>query len=433
MAGLLITRSAYSHQALGEVLPLREVFNALFFVSIGMLFDVHAVLEAPALVLTAIVGVVVLKFLVAGGVTFALGHSVRVAVLAGLALAQIGEFSFVLSRAGAASGLLDDRLEQLFIAVAVGTMALTPALAGVAPRAADWLVARLPERVAAGRAMEQARDAAFGLLEDHVVIVGFGLNGRNLARVLSGAGIPFIVIEMNPDTVRVEREKGTPILFGDATRPEIFGYAGVARARVVVVAISDAAATRSAAVLARRLNPGAHILVRSRYVHEIDPLRALGTDEVVPEEYETSIEIFSRVLRQYLVPSDEIARLTREIRGTGYEALRAPGELPAPPAGYEHLVSGLAAELGRVEAGSQLAGRSLREGELRQRTGVSIVGIRRADGSTLANPSGDDVVEAGDVVLLLGEPAQIAAALPLLRAAARPPGDATLASATGSA
>ncbi|HEU4565138.1 MAG TPA: cation:proton antiporter [Gemmatimonadaceae bacterium] len=414
-AGLVISRSEYSHQALGEILPLREVFNSLFFVSIGMLFDVRTVIAAPLAVAAAIVGIILLKSLIGAGVAFALGQSLRVSLLSGIAIAQIGEFSFILSGTGRQWGLLDENLGQLFLAAAVGTMALTPGMVAVAPRVVGWLERRAPRRWVTGRALPLAEAARAGVMEDHVIIVGYGLNGRNLARVLGRAGIPFMVVEMNPDVVRAERRRGRAIIYGDATGREILEHAGIAHARVLVIAISDAAATRSAAALARQLNPAVHIVVRSRYVHEMEPLLALGTDEVVPEEFETSIEIFSRVLRRYLVPRDDVQRLASEIRGTGYEAFRAPGEPLSLAGGYEQLISGLAAELCRVEPGAAVAGRSLADSGIRQKSGVSVVGIRRRDGHTIANPAGGDVLEEGDIVLLLGETAQIAAALPLFR------------------
>ncbi|HSJ65246.1 MAG TPA: NAD-binding protein, partial [Gemmatimonadaceae bacterium] len=256
-------------------------------------------------------------------------------------------------------------------------------------------------------------------LSDHVVIVGYGLNGRNLARVLHRSGIRFVVIDLNPETVRSERARGRPILYGDATRDEILQHAGIMSARVLVIAISDAIATRAAVVTARRLNPALHILVRSRYLKEMDPLLALGTDEVVSEEFETSIEIFSRVLRRYLVPRDVIERMIDNIRATGYEAMRTAPEGGIPAGTLGRFASGLTVDVVQVEAGSAMDGRPLAETRLRQRTGVSVVGVQRATGERLANPSGDDALEVGDVVLLIGRPDQLSAAAALFRTAER--------------
>ena len=149
------------------------------------------------------------------------------------------------------------------------------------------------------------------------------MNGRNLARVLGRCGIPFIVIELNPQVVRTERERGRPIIYGDASRPEVLEHAGIRTARVVVIAISDAAGTRGTVDVARRLNPHVHLIVRSRYVHEMDPLFTLGTDEVIPEEFETSIEIFSRVLESYHIPKNVVDAEVKVLRAERYGVLRA--------------------------------------------------------------------------------------------------------------
>ena len=414
IAGLVISESEYSHQALGEILPLREVFNSLFFVSIGMLFDIRTVLERPWLVAGAIVVVVVVKAVVTTGIAVALGQSLRIAVLVGLALAQIGEFSFVLSKVGLSAGLLDRSHYQLFLAVAVGSMTVAPLLLAVGPRIAARLEGVAPKRFAAGRAAPLALHLGEPL-EDHVIIVGYGVNGRNLARVLGRVGIPFIVIELNPQVVRRERERGRSIIYGDATRPEVLEHAGIHKARVVVVAISDAAGTRGTVDVARRMNPQAHLLVRSRYVHEMEPLFALGTNEVIPEEFETSIEIFSRVLHRYLVPRDEIERQIMDIRRSGYEMFRTISSTSAPAMGLQRFLSGLAFEVYRVESGSPVAGRSLEESRIREHSGASVLAIQHPDGEMTSNPPPDAPIRADDMLLLLGTQEQVNLAAPLFR------------------
>lgn len=414
IAGLLVSESEYSHQALGEILPLREVFNSLFFVSIGMLFDIRTVLASPWLVLGAIVVVLLLKSVITMAVTVALGQSLRIAVLVGLALAQIGEFSFVLSKVGLSSGLLDRQHYQLFLAVAVGTMTLVPALLALGPRLAARLEGVAPTRLAAGRAAPLSLHEG-ETLKDHVIIVGYGVNGRNLARVLGRVGISFIVVELNPQVVRSERKRGRPIIYGDATRVEVLEHAGIELARIVVVAISDAAGTRGTVDVARRLNPHVHLLVRSRYVHEMEPLFALGTNEVIPEEFETSIEIFSRVLHRYLVPRDEIERQIREIRRSGYEMFRTISAAHGPALGLQRFLSGLSFEVYRVEGASAVAVRSLADSRIRELSGASVLAIHRADGEMVFNPSPDVSLAADDLVLLLGTHEQISAAAPLFR------------------
>jgi CPA2 family monovalent cation:H+ antiporter-2 len=415
IAGLILSESEYSHQALGEVLPLREVFNSLFFVSIGMLLDARIIVDRPGLILGALAAVVLLKTAITSGIVMVLGHPLRIALMTGVITSQIGEFSFVLSKIGANAGLLDAQLSQLFITVAVGSMILTPFLERMTPRVAARLERWLPGTYVRGRAVTLTMRGAMPPLTDHVIIVGYGVNGRNLARALGRAGIPFIVLEMNPDVVRDERKHGRPIIYGDSTRQEILRLAGIDRARVLVLAISDAAATRAAVDLARRINRQLHIVVRTRYVEEIGSLKAVGTDEVIPEEFETSIEISSRVLRRYLVPRDVIEGLIREVRSDSYEMLRTMSDTHSPAAGFDRFLADLSLEVYRVERGASLAGATLAKCGLRD-CGVSVVAIQRHDATMRSSPTGDDILGEGDAVLLLGPPGRLAEVGRLFRA-----------------
>jgi CPA2 family monovalent cation:H+ antiporter-2 len=202
--------------------------------------------------------------------------------------------------------------------------------------------------------------------------------------------------------VRAELKRGRPIVYGDATRREVLEHAGVETARMMVIAISDPRATRAAVAIARQLNPGLHILVRSRYVQEMEQLLALGTDEVVPEEFETSIEIFSRVLRRYLVPRDEIEQQVRAIRHEGYEMLRSISDAPMVPGALPRIVPDLALESYRVVAGSPLDGATLASSGLRESHAVTVAAIQRADGTLAVSPTGTERLAAGDIALLLG-------------------------------
>lgn len=417
IAGLVIADSEYSHQALGEVTPLREVFNSLFFISIGMLFDVRTVLASPVLVFGAIAGVIALKAAATTGACLAVGQSTRAAATVGLTLTQIGEFSFVLSTVGVSAGVLSTRLDQLFLAVAVGTMVLTPGLVGIARRLAAAVEGHAPQRWARRR---------FGLAEhapeipitDHVIIVGFGFNGRNLARVLREVEIPYRVIDMNPLVVRREQRAGEPIIYGDATSRELLHHAGIERARVLVVAISDAAATRAIVSTARRLNPTAYVIVRARYIQEMRTLAALGTSEVIPEEFETAIEIFTRVLRRYLVPHDVIEHEIREVRREYDEMLRPLPDVGARVEEVSRFLSDVTLLVLRVARDSAVADVSLESARLRDRSGANVLAIQRSGGGLVVNPSGSDTLHDGDTALLLGTQEQLTRAAALFAAPA---------------
>ncbi|WP_041242847.1 NAD-binding protein [Trichlorobacter lovleyi] len=204
-------------------------------------------------------------------------------------------------------------------------------------------------------------------------------------------------------------KKGHDIIFGDASKAEILNHAFIERARGMVVAISDAAASRSIASLARQLNPAIHIIVRTRYILEVEPLYKLGVNEVVPEEFETSVEILSRVLRNYLVPHDDIEQCITEIRSDGYEMLRTMSRRHSHAVGISGYLSGAELATFRVQKGSILDGQSLSKGTIRNRSGATVMVIKR-DVEVVPNPDPVWELQAGDILLLLGAPEQLIAA-----------------------
>jgi monovalent cation:H+ antiporter-2, CPA2 family len=413
VAGILISESDYGQQALADVLPLRDLFSSLFFVSVGMLLHVGFALQHAMTIVVIVGGILLGKVLTGAVATLAMGYPLRIALLTAMALAQIGEFSFVLARAGFAADLISEDIYQEFVAAAVITMLAAPFLLRVAPYLADR-VAELPLAQWLTGHLQAEADLRAMPLHDHVVIVGFGLNGRNLARALAAASIPYLVLEMNPETVRTERGKGIPIAYGDASQEAVLRHADIETARVLVIAISDAAATRRVVELGRRLNPGVYVIARTRYSQEVSPLNALGANEAIPEEFETSIEIFARVLRRYLVPREDIERQIAAIREDGYEMLR---QLRPPPLTFHEIqphLADLEVETFRIEAEAPAAGMTLAELRLREQVGITILVIQR-DGETLTNPWGGTSLQAGDLVITLGKPTQFAEAAPLFR------------------
>jgi CPA2 family monovalent cation:H+ antiporter-2 len=408
LAGLAVSESEYSHQALAEAIPFRDAFGSLFFVSIGMLMDVRFVASQPWLVLGVLVALISIKTLTAALPALLLGFPVHLSLNAGLALAQVGEFAFVLSRAGLELRLIDEAENQVFLAVSVLSMLLTPFLI----YAGRELGRHLPHE-AIGRRPTAVDESQPLLASDHVVIAGYGVNGQNLARALSSAGISYAIVEMNPETVRAARGRGEPMHYGDCTRVAVLESLGIERARMYVVAISDAASTRQTTSLARSLNPKLEILVRTRFVAEVEQLRRLGANEVIPEEFETSIEIFARVLHKFDVPKNLILDAVARVRGGMYDMLR--GENRAPRA-LSSKMSGLdALEVERfvLRAGSTAIGRTLLELELRRTTGATVLAVKR--GAVVhPSPSGDFCLELADTILVLGEPAAIDKVLALV-------------------
>ena len=410
LAGLIVSQSEYSHRVLGEIVPFRDAFSSLFFISIGMLLDLQT-FESPLPLLISVALLVLVKATVATGVSLFLGYGFRVSILVGFTLAQIGEFSFVLAKPGLEAGLLNTELYQLFLGAAVLTMILTPLLKAIAPSVATRLEPFVPRALA--RLRRSAADSPSPqALVDHVIILGFGVTGRNLARGLRRVEIPYVIVEMNPDTVAAEKKKGEPIFYGDVQKREVLEHAGLQTARVLVIAVSDAASVRQATHFARTLNPGLHIIVRTRYLAELNPLLELGASEVVPEEFETSLEIFSRTLRHLLVPRDIVEGIVREARVDGYGFLR--DETPPTPSGKLALMHGAEIEIFRVGRKSALEGRTLSESDFRRETGASLLALQ-AGNEFVLNPCGTSRLEAGQAVIVFGSPEQIACAAELLR------------------
>jgi CPA2 family monovalent cation:H+ antiporter-2 len=408
IAGLAISESDYSHQALGDIMPFRDAFMSLFFISVGMLLDPAVLLEQPLLIASLVVTIILVKTLITAGAAMSLGISMRVALITGLCLAQIGEFSFVLCQSGLKYGILSQDLYQIFLAASVATMGLTPLCLKLSAPLADRVVAVLPHSLTRGRGVLAGHGHKMRV-SDHVIIVGFGLNGRNLARVLKHFSIDHLIIETNPFTVKTERKKGSNIIFGDGSSNEILTHANIDRARIIVIAISDAASSRRIAAQARKMNPGIHVIVRTRYILEMEPLYKLGVNEVIPEEFETSIEILSRVLKKYLLTHDEIERCVSRVRGDSYEMFRSMSRRHSHAVGISGFLTG--AEIGtfRIGAASPLVGTSLREGILRDRSGSTLLMIKRGN-EVIPNPDPVWELQQDDIVLILGTPEQLAAA-----------------------
>jgi len=406
LAGLIISESEYSHQALGNILPFRDVFTCFFFISIGMLLDVGFLFQKPVIIGLVSLGVICLKSIIAGSVAIFLGFPLRTGILVGLALGQIGEFSFILSRAGVAHGLLAGNIYQMFLAVSVLSMAAAPFIISLAPRLADIILRLpLPERLRSG--FYPVPEIKVADRKDHLIIIGFGVNGRNLAQAARVAGITYVIVEMNPKTVRNEKAKGEPIYYGDSTQNAVLQHSNIKAARIVVVAINDPTATRRIIETVRRLNPKVHLIVRSRFLQEMEPLHKLGADEVIPEEFETSVEIFTRVLAKYLVPKDEIEEFVAVVRSDGYKMLRNISGKTVSFSDLKLQLPDVEISSLRIGVRSSIAGKSLSQIELRKRYGITVLAIRR-DSKILSNPDGDTELYANDVLFILGPPEKIA-------------------------
>ncbi len=410
LAGLIISESEYSHQALEGIIPFRDVFLSFFFVSIGMLLDMQNMIVMFPQVLGLAVSVLAAKAILAALALVVLGLPFKNAIIAGLAISQIGEFSFVLIEFGRKFNLVSDEFFQLFLSVSVTTMLVTPIIIAYSRNIANMtLTLPFPMILRNGyRSGKQYSDASeYEHLTNHLVIIGFGINGRNLAKAAKTIDIPYIICEMNPDTVMIERKKGEPIFYGDATQKPVLDHTNITRARVMVIAIGDASATRRITEVARSINPDLYIIARTRFVGEVQPLHELGANEVIPEEYETAVAIFHRLLKKYLIPDEQIQELLNSIRSDDYEWFRDPeSHRPATMSDLQAQITDMEIMPLCVPNDSDLVNYSLKELNIRQTFGLSVMAVRRK-GKFISNPESSLTIEPEDVLVVLGNRQQI--------------------------
>ncbi|MDD4136463.1 MAG: cation:proton antiporter [Methanoregula sp.] len=407
LAGLIISGSEYSHQAASIVLPFRDIFTSFFFISVGMLVDVRFLMDYLWLVIFLIVFAIVVKALLATAAPLALGYPLRTAAMAGLALAQVGEFSFIIAQSGFNSGILPDGHYQTFLIVALITMAATPFVISIGQPVTGRLC-KIPALSRAARGTCSMDDnGTHPIKTDHLVIIGYGVTGRNLAITASRAGIPYNIIELNPDLVKAARKDGESVVFGDATAEEVLSHAGVRGARIVVIAINDPVATRRIVSLCRRITPALTIIVRTRYISEVKALHDIGADEVIAEEFETSVEIFTVVLHKYFVPRDKIETFISDIRADGYQVLRSRKPVRDTLPDLVRHIPGITIASFTVEPGSPLAGTTLGGFNLRKRYNILVLAIRRGD-EVITGLGGESCLKAGDIVIIYGTPEDIA-------------------------
>lgn len=417
IAGLLVSTTEYSQEALGNVIPFKEVFLSIFFVSVGMLIDVNVLMEMPVKIISASLLLMALKFILIFISVILTGYPLRTSLLVGFSLCQIGEFSFILAKTGADLNLISHGENQFILSVIILSMLVTPFIVNNYERLADLILKiPFPDRLKRGLFSESINN--FELMDTaisgHVIIVGYGVNGRNVSRATKKAGIPYVIIEMNPDTVKEENRKGESIYFGDASNENVLEHANIGSARVIVIAVPDAATVRRIVQKARKLNRDIYIIARTRFVQEIEELYKIGSDDVIPEEYETSVEIFSRVLNQYRIPQNDIMKMIGEIRGEGYGMFRS----------YSPDLPGLSTELGvlkgmevttiRVEEGAPASGKTISESAVRKSTGVSIIVIQRGE-EMIKNPDGDTKLLSNDILWLIGSEPDICGSFSLFR------------------
>jgi len=395
VAGMVLSESDFGHQALGDILPLRELFGLLFFTSVGMLLNPALLLER----FTAVLGLLLL--VVAGkGLIFALvprmfGYGNIVPLAAGLGLFQIGEFSFVLARLGVASNSINQDLYSLVLTTAVLTMILTPVISGQTAR-----LYAMKKRWFRQEPLQTINLPAKGM-SGHVVIVGGGRVGFNVARALQRLALPFVVIELDHKRVELLKEAAVPIVFGDAAQPEVLEAAGVGAACLVQVTAPGFTTARSVVRLVRDRNPAAKIIARATTAEEMELIKELGINEVVQPEFEAGLEMTRQALLHMKVPPLEVHQYSDAVRSEFYAPLFEGNTDYRLLSHLRHADLQLELQWVELPAGSPVAGRTIGELRIRTRTGASVVALLRS-GKLIPNPGADLQFEAGDRMAVIG-------------------------------
>lgn len=415
LAGLLLAEADVRHQLIADITPFRDLFNALFFVSLGMLVDLSLIREHAVLLFALVAATLVLKTALTGVAGLLAGWPPRHSFQIALGLCTVSEFAYVLAREANHYGIVNDALLGLLIPFAVGTMLvgamLVPAAEPIARGVSAFFNAR--HRYNHGSEASDSNDT----LQGHVIIVGYGLGGENLARVLTATRIPHCVVDINRTRIHQARFTGIHAIYGDAARIPILNSAGLAHARALVVGINDAQATRHVVAQARAARRDLYIVARTNYVAELDTLKACGADVVIPAEFEVSIEIFAQVLREFRVPDNIVRAQIASVRAGGYSVLRGvPYDRAAHLKDLLEVFSATNTQTYYVGEESVAANTPLGALGLRSATGASIIAIVRA-GSPTVNPLPEAPILPGDVLVLVGSHPQLDAAMALLDAA----------------
>jgi CPA2 family monovalent cation:H+ antiporter-2 len=413
LAGLIVSESEYSHQAASNILPFHELFTSFFFVSIGMLLDIFFVADHFFVILGLMAATFIGKSLIATLAGAFLGYPGRTSYRIGLSIFQVGEFAFILSTVGITYAVISDLTYQYFLSVSLFTMGITPFMMSKAGKIADKLAtSRIASKIGNRTQKmffsfpdtpEEINEIPEEELDKHIVIIGFGLNGQNVAKAAKSAGIPYVICEMNPDTIKKYKALGEPIHYGDAIQQEVLKGLGVYKAKVVVIAISDPLATKRIVTQIRSISNTIHIIVRTRFITETEENLRLGADEVIPEEFETSVEIFTRVLNQYFIPQKKIKEFVRNVRADNYEMLR--GVLKRSP--MQKLTEefpNLTTACYEIEKDhDEITDKPIAETNIRHKFGVTVIGLKR-DGDLTTQIGPETTPKKGDTIFVFGKP-----------------------------
>ena len=411
IAGMIIAESEYSHQIVLDILPLRDYFSSIFFISVGMLLQVQVFIDSIWVCLALSIGVVLIKGCLAGLACLGVRMPLRISFVVGMRLAQVGEFSLILSGMALDQGLFDAHQYQILLIVSILSMLFAPLMIQASTA--------LSIRIFSKWKHEETDPVEELDLKEHVIIVGYGLGGRTLAQVLLETQIPFLVLDLDGEQVKRALTEDIKTHYGDCTQEEILRRAGLKEARMIVFSIPDYTATEKAVRLARKMNDRINIMVRTRLTAQVEELKLAGADEVIPEEFETSIEIFSRVLRDYRIPNNIIEQQVELIRLEGYSMFRGLSLNTASLKKFSTYLTATLTESYLVFEGNWACEKLLAEIDITALTGAVVIAVVRKN-KPHPNPGSDFVILSGDILILFGSHIQLDRAITYLGSGQQP-------------
>ena len=408
IAGMIISESEYNHQIILDVLPLRDYFSSIFFISVGMLLQTQVLMDSIWVCLEFFVLLVLAK----GGLAFLscllVRVPVRISFVVGMRLAQVGEFSLILSAMAMDQGLFDPHHYQLLLLVSILSMLFAPLLIQASSVFSMKLFSQWKS------AENDSSPKPVSELKDHVIIVGYGLGGRTLAQVLLETQTPFMVLDLNGEQVKRALTEGITTHYGDCSHEETLNRAGLQDARMIVFSIPDYTVTERSVRLARKINPEVKIMVRTRLTEQVEELKTAGADEVIPEEFETSIEIFSRVLKDYRIPNNIIEQQVELIRLEGYSMFRGLSLNSESLKKFSTYLTATLTESYLVLQESWARERMLGDINITDRTGAVVIAVVR-NNKAHPNPDSEFTVMSGDTLILFGSHLQLDRAIAYLK------------------
>ena len=409
LAGLMISESEYSHNVFGNIIPFKDTFTSFFFVSIGMLLDLSFVADNLQLVLLSVLLILVIKFIIASGTGFVLGHTLRGTVLVGVALSQVGEFSFILAEIGFAYSILTDFYYQLFLAVAVITMALTPFLMKVSlPLANTLLKLPLPDFVKKG--IFPLKEIDIPDLKDHLVIIGTDDSALILSDIVKDSDIKHVSIVFNPALAQNKMKNGDMVVYGDAVNLPILLKAHVDTAEYIVVSVGEIIPAMAIIEKVRQLNANAFILVRAKQIQNVEELYKLGADQVLPEKLDIAIDLFNRILLKSEYPKSKVTRILKNIRDM-ILGVFSERDITNQTNIFDEF-SKISITPVTIKSNALADGKSLIELQLRSKTGVTLVAIKRGT-EIIEHPAPEEILKSEDIVYVMGNQKQIKSTLKL--------------------